>query len=335
MTEDLGVAFADRNVLVTGGAGAIGSRLVTSLLAAGANVAVLDDLSAPALDAIQHAENLRLIRGDVTDHACLEQAFADGIDYVWHLAGLFANQRSIEEPYTDLRVNGRGTLSVLDATRRAGARKFVFASSSCVYGAAAELPTSEERVSLEARSPYHATKLLGELYVNYFFASHGLPTVTVRLFNVFGPGELPGRHRNVIPNFIWRALHDEPIVIFGSGHETRDFTYVEDAVHGLLQAALSEAAVGKAINIGTGRETSLARVAELIIDRTGSSTLVEYGGRRSWDRVARRCADIRRAERLIGYRPRWSFEMGIEETINWFYTNVAAIETRCALTAVA
>jgi UDP-glucose 4-epimerase len=335
LTGDLRLAFVDRNVLVTGGAGAIGSRLVASLLAAGANVAVLDDLSAPALDAVQHAENLRFIRGDVTDQECLDEAFADGIDCVWHMAGLFANQRSIEQPHEDLRVNGRGTLTVLDAARHAGVRKFVYASSSCVYGAGVEFPLREERVSLDARTPYHATKLLGELYVNYFFASHGLPTVTVRLFNVFGPGELPGRHRNVIPNFIWRALHDQPIVILGSGNETRDFTYVGDAVRGLLQAALSNEAVGTAINLGTGHQTSLARVAELIIDRTRSSALVEYGSRRSWDRVSRRCADIRRAESFLGYRPLWSFEQGIEETISWFRANAAAIEAHCADTVVA
>jgi nucleoside-diphosphate-sugar epimerase len=319
------LTFAGRNVLVTGGAGVIGSRLVRSLLEAQANVVVVDDLSAPALGPLQHVELGRFVRGDVTDDDCLEEAFAGGVDSVWHLAGLFANQKAIEQPAEDLRVNGAGTLSVLRAAARAGVRRFVYASSSCVYGAATEMPLCEESVSLAARSPYHATKVLGELYANYFRASYGLSTVTVRLFNVFGPGELPGPHRNVIPNFIWCALRDAPLVILGDGTETRDFTYVDDAVRALVQAGLHDKAVGMTLNVGTGRETPLQRVAELILEKTGSSAPIEYDARRSWDRVLRRRADLTRAERVLGYRPRWSLERGLDDTIGWFRARADAI----------
>ncbi len=190
-----------------------------------------------------------------------EAGFRPRIDYVFHLAAHFANQNSVDNPETDLMVNGQGTLKVLQYSHLAKVTRFVFASSGCsVYGSQAPLPLKEDFVSLHLDTPYQITKLLGELYCNFFYNYYGLPVAIARYFNVYGPVEIPGAYRNVIPNFMWWAMHKKPLPITGTGEETRDFTFVEDIVDGTLRLGVFPEAIGDAFNLASNKETRIADI---------------------------------------------------------------------------
>lgn len=313
-------AYADSTVVVTGGAGCIGASLVRALAAHGAaQIVVLDDLSSASRWNVPDDPAVRFQQGSVLDDEALHTAFAQKPDYVFHLAALFANQNSIDHPEQDLMVNGLGTLKVLQFARLAAVRRFVYASSGCsVYGSAAPLPLREDFVSIDLDTPYQITKLLGELYCNFFFHYYKVPVVRARFFNVYGPGEIPGRYRNVIPNFIYWALRKEPLPIMGTGEETRDFTYVGDIVEGLLAAGVANEAVGEAMNLASGKETTVAYLAGLINEMTGNPAGVRYVPRRPWDNIVRRCAAVEKAGRLLGYRPSTDFDTGARRTFEWF-----------------
>jgi len=313
-------AYAGSTVLVTGGAGCIGSNLTSALAAQGAaRVLVLDDLSSASRWNVPDHPAVRYTQGSVLDDEALRATFKDKPDYVFHLAALFANQNSVDHPEQDLMVNGLGTLKVLQFAHLAGVRRFVYASSGCsVYGSAAPLPLREDFVSIDLDTPYQITKLLGELYCNFFFHYYKLPVVRARFFNVYGPGEIPGRYRNVIPNFLYWALNKQPLPITGTGEETRDFTYVDDVIQGLLAAGVANEAAGEAVNLASGREVTVAHLAGLINELTGNPAGVRYVPRRSWDNITRRCASVEKAGRLLGYRPRTEFDAGVRRTWEWF-----------------
>lgn len=313
-------AYAGQTILVTGGAGCIGSNLVAALAAQGASrVLVLDNLSSASRWNIPDHPAVRFIQGSVLDDETLRTAFADRPEYVYHLAALFANQNSVDHPEEDLLVNGLGTLKTLQFAHRAGVRRFVYASSGCsVYGSQAPLPITEDFVSIDLDTPYQITKLLGELYCNFFFHYYKLPVVRGRFFNVYGPGEIPGRYRNVIPNFLYWAMRKEPLPITGTGEETRDFTYVGDVVQGLLAAGVEAEAVGEAMNLASGQEVTVASLASLINDLTDNPSEVRYVERRPWDNIFRRRASVEKAGRLLGYRPTVDVETGVRRTWEWF-----------------
>jgi nucleoside-diphosphate-sugar epimerase len=319
--------YRDKVVLVTGGAGAIGSNLTRALAQLGARlVLVLDDLSAAAAWNVPAMANVLLVRGSVLSEVDLKRVFFEKPEIVFHLAALFANQNSIDQPETDLLVNGLGTLKVLQYSKLAGVQRFVYASSGCsIYGSAAPLPLTEEFVSLNLSSPYQITKMLGELYGNFFHHHYGLPVVKARLFNSYGPGDVPGQYRNVIPNFIYWALQGRPLPITGTGEETRDFTYVADIVEGLLRAGGLEAAVGQEFNLASGQETRIIDLAQMINAQVGNGAGVQYTERRRWDTKARLCASVARARRLLGYEPRTPLEEGLKQTVAWFKENWARI----------
>lgn len=304
-------------VLVTGGAGAIGGNLVQALAAAGAEVTVLDDLSSGFADNLPQRPNVRLLAASVLDEAALAAAFARRPRWVFHLAALFANQNSIEHPERDLAVNGTGLLRVLARAAEQPPERFVFSSSSCLYPAGVPQPMREESAGGPHTTPYQATKALGEHYCEIFERQHGVPTVRARLFNSYGPGERSGRYRNVIPNFIARALAGQPLPITGSGEETRDFTFVADIATGLLLCGTAKAAVGASINLGSGRETRIGDLAEAINRETGNSAGVACEPRRSWDTIARRVAAIDRARDLLGFAPAVALEEGLSATVAW------------------
>ena len=205
--------YKGKAILVTGGAGAIGSNLTKALIKTeAAKIVVLDDLSSSERWNVPDAPNVIFIHGSVLDEEILKRAFSNKIDFVFHLAAHFANQNSVDNPETDLMVNGLGTLKVLQHSHLYKVKKFIFASSGCsVYGSQAPLPLKEDFVSLHLDTPYQITKLLGELYCNFFYNYYGLPVAIARYFNVYGPGEIPGKYRNVIPNFIWWALHKKSL----------------------------------------------------------------------------------------------------------------------------
>lgn len=318
MMESLGT------VVVTGGAGAIGSRLVSAVLNRGADrVVVVDNLSSGYEWLLPRDARVQLLRHDV----CAVDALPSDVErpLVFHLAAFFANQNSVDHPLDDLHTNGRGTLSVLMWATARKARRVVYASAGCsIAGHGVAAPIREDMpVSLHLDTPYQITKALGEFYCNYFDAM--VPTVSCRFFNSYGPGEVPGRYRNVIPNFIWRALNDQPLPITGTGDETRDFIWVDDLVEGLLLGAQVPEARGGAFNLGTGRQTRIRDLAEMIIKTCGSKSRIEYAPRRSWDKSVHREADITRAKTVLGLRPEVTVPQGIERTVAWFRENRASI----------
>jgi len=316
--------FGGRRILVTGGAGAIGSNLVRGLLELEpALVIVLDDLTSSEEWNLPSHPRLLFVRGSVTDEVALKRVFWEKPSIVYHLAAFFANQNSVDYPEKDLHVNGFGTLRMLEYSVMNGVDKFVYASSGCaIYGAEQPLPYREDFISMHLTTPYQITKMLGELYCNFFWHHYGLKVVKPRFFNSFGPGEIPGQYRNVIPNFIYWALKNRPLVITGTGKETRDFTWVGDIVDGLLRAAAVEEAVGEEFNLASGRETEIGYLAETIVRLTGSTAGVQYGQRRKWDTKSRLLASVDKARELIGYNPgSVSLEEGLQETIDWMKTN--------------
>ena len=314
--------------IVTGGAGAVGSRLVRRLLDAGAEaVYVVDDLSSGHAWLLPSDARLQLIQRDIVDFFN-HDAEIDGT-HIFHLAAFFANQNSVDHPVADLQTNGIGTLKVLKWAAEKGVKRVVYASAGCsIAGHDVEGPISEDLpVSLHLDTPYQITKALGEFYCNYYLDR--VSSVRCRFFNSFGPGEVPGTYRNVIPNFIWKALHDQPLTITGTGHETRDFIFVDELVEGLMRCALVEEAHGQAINLGTGRQTQIVDLANAIIRATGSESEIRYAPRRDWDNSITRQADVSKAANILALGPNTDLEEGLEKTVLWFRENFGNIEQSC------
>ena len=321
--------YKDKSILITGGAGCIGSNLAKTLVRAeAAKIIVLDDLSAAERWNVPDAPNVVFALGSILDEEVLKSVFSQRLDFVFHLAAHFANQNSVDYPETDLLVNGLGILKVLEYSKLTKVGRFVFASSGCsVYGSQAPLPLKEDFVSLHLDTPYQITKLLGELYGNFFYNYYQLPVVMCRYFNVYGPGEIPGRYRNVIPNFVWRALQQQPLLITGTGEETRDFTFVEDIVDGTLRAGITPDAVGQAFNLASQTETKIIDIANMVNKVTDNHSGVEYVSRRDWDKITRRRASIEKATKVLGYEPKVKMKEGIQRTYNWIVENRERIES--------
>lgn len=304
-------------ILVTGGAGAIGGHLVNEL-ASHNRIIVLDNLASGHYDNIFKDNNVDFINASILDDDVLRQLFSRNvIDYVFHLAANFANQNSVLYPRRDLEINSLGTLKLLQYSQAASIKCFVYTSSSCVYGNKS-IQNDESSLEFEPDTPYAISKLSGERYVNFFNRYWKLPTVIVRIFNSYGPGEYPGPLRNVITNFFWAALNQEPLLITGSGEETRDFTFVKDVVKGLLLGASIEKARGQVFNVGTGQETAIKVIAEKILALTGSKSSLSYGQARPWDTIYRRKANIEKARIILGYEPVFDIDTGLKATQEWF-----------------
>jgi len=321
--EDYKKHFEDKIVLITGGAGAIGVNLTRTIAELKARmVIVLDDMSAGYEWNVPSLPNVLLVKGSVTDEVALKRVFFLKPDIVYHLAAFFANQNSVDYPQRDLMVNGLGTLLVYQYSQMCGVDRIIYASSGCsIYGHSAPLPLKEDFMSMHLTTPYQITKMLGELYGNFFHHHYGLPIVKTRFFNSYGPGEVPGQYRNVIPNFIYRALNGLPLPFTGNGDETRDFTYVMDIVDALLRAAYFEKAIGQEMNIASGREINILKMAELINELTGNKAGIIKAERRVWDTKKRLLASIDKARDLLGYEPKMDFETGLKNTIQWFKDN--------------
>ena len=319
-------SFSGTKVLVTGGAGAIGSMLTRKLAELDASVVILDDLSSASRWNIPDHPNVTFVQGSVLDEQALKRVFFQGPRLVYHLAALFANQNSLDHPDSDLLTNGQGTLKVLQYSRLTGVERVVYASSGCsVYGKS-PLPLREDFLSMDLDTPYQITKMVGELYCNFFLNHYGLPTVRTRFFNSFGPGEIPGRYRNVIPNFTYWALRRQPLPITGTGEETRDWTYVGDIVDGLLRSGVVPEAVGEAVNLAGGKETRVIDVASWINELTENDSGVVFTERRKWDTKSRSLASIEKAKKVLGYEPSTDFQHGLKNTVRWFQDNWASIE---------
>ncbi|MBI4951010.1 MAG: NAD-dependent epimerase/dehydratase family protein [Myxococcales bacterium] len=309
--------MGDARYLVTGGAGFIGAHLVGALLARGATVCALDDLSSgswTALGADRDAAALRCVEGDVRDAAlCAE--LARGVDVVFHEAAICSVQESIEAPVRVDATNVGGTVAVLDAARHAHVRRVVLASSTAVYGDAATLPV-HEGLPTEPLSPYAAGKLAAEHYARVFCRLGGSDAACLRYFNVFGPGQTPdSAYAAAIPRFIAAALAGETLTIYGDGEQTRDFCYVDDVVEANLRAADVEVPLGgRAINVGTGASVPIARVAEHIRGAVGGTAGIVHAPARAGD-VRHSRADIGLARRLLGFEPHTRWQDGIAPTV--------------------
>jgi len=319
--------YEGKTVLITGGAGAIGSNLARTLATLNARtVIVFDDLSAAYPWNIPSLPNVLFVRGSITDEGALKRVFVGRPDVVYHLAAFFANQNSVDYPQRDLQTNGLGTLLVLQYAQMCSAGRVVYASSGCsIYGSQAPLPLKEDFMSMHLTTPYQITKMLGELYCNFFHHHLGLPVVKARFFNSYGPGEVPGQYRNVIPNFIYWALSGLPIPFTGTGEETRDFTFVMDIVDALLRAGYEDRAIGQEMNIASGREVRILDLAEKVNTLTGNPAGIVRAEARVWDTKKRLLASIDRAAELLGYVPQMSFDEGLRSTVEWFQQNWDAI----------
>ncbi|MBI5701776.1 NAD-dependent epimerase/dehydratase family protein [Candidatus Saganbacteria bacterium] len=315
--------YKGKKILVTGGAGAIGSNLVRALSEAGAErVIIIDDLSSSEKWNIPSLPNVLVSEGDILDEIKLKRVFFEEPDYVFHLAAFFANQNSIDHPERDLQVNGMGTLKLLEYSALTKVKRFVYASSGCsIYGSHAPMPLKEDFMSMHLSTPYQITKMLGELYCNFFQHQYEVPVVKTRFFNSYGPGEIPGQYRNVIPNFIYWALSGTALPITGTGEETRDFTFVGDIVDGLLRSGVMEEAVGEEFNLASGREIQIKQLAEMINKMTENKAGINFAPRRKWDTKSRILASVEKANKLIGYTPNTTFEQGLPQAIEWFKKN--------------
>lgn len=315
--------FQDKKILVTGGAGCVGSNLTKKFADLNAEkIIILDNLSSAYEWNIAERDNIEFIKGDILDDAVLKRVFKQKPDYVYHLAAHFANQNSVDNPEKDLMVNGIGILKVLQYAQLTGVERFVYSSSGCgVYGLDSKMPFEEHDISISLHTPYQVTKLLGELYTNYFHNLYGMPIVNARFFNVFGPGEVPGRYRNVIPNFFYWSKNGQALPITGDGSETRDWTFVEDICNGLVAMGIEEEAIGEAINLGSGKDHRVIDMANKVNELTGNEAGINFVARRDWDTKTKLLSSIYKAKDILGYSPKVSFDDGLERTHNWFVEN--------------
>ncbi|UTB33119.1 MAG: NAD-dependent epimerase/dehydratase family protein [Methanobacterium sp. ERen5] len=315
--------YGGKTILVTGGAGCVGSNLTKKLSELNAaNIIILDNLSSAYEWNIPKADNIKFVKGDILNDEDLKRVFKEKPDYVFHLAAHFANQNSVDNPEKDLMVNGIGILKVLEYAQLIDIERFVYSSSGCgVYGLDSKMPFREHDISINLHTPYQVTKLLGELYTNYFHNLYDLPIVNARFFNVFGPGEVPGKYRNVIPNFFYWAMNGQPLPITGDGTETRDWTYVEDIVDGLLAMGFVDEAIGEAINLGSAHETRVVDMAEMVNQLTGNKSGIKYTERRDWDAKTCLLSSVDKANDILGYKPKIEFNEGLEKTHQWFVDN--------------
>ncbi len=303
--------------LVTGGAGFIGSHLVEYLIREGMKVRVLDNLSTGSL------ENLELFRGDidfeqgdVRDFDMLHKVVSD-VDLVFHQAAEVSVPRSVEDPLNTAMVNDLGTLQVLEASRRAGVKRVVFASSCAVYGDLPELPKKED-MPTRPLSPYAVSKLNGETYACLYSDLYGLETVCLRYFNVFGPRQDPtSPYSGVISIFMHKAARDELPTIYGDGEQYRDFVYVADVVGANLQAAIRQDIAGVVVNVGTGSSVTINQLWKNIAKLAGVETESARGTERPGD-IRESIADISRAQEVLAYVPKHSFLEGLEQTWEWY-----------------
>ena len=299
------------NYLITGGAGFIGRHLANRLTALGHNVRVIDDLTAGEKEALD--QRVLFTRGDVRDQPKLWMLLHD-IDVVYHLAAKVSLPQSVLYPREYNDVNVGGAVALMEAMREVGVPRVVLASSGTIYGDQKRQPV-DETVAPDLRTPYAVSKLAAEQYLFTLGRHYGIEAVALRIFNAYGPGQaLPPAHPPVVPQLISRNLWGGSMVVFGNGRQTRDYIYVEDVVDALMAAGERENLDGEVINIGSGQETSVNELIELVEQVTGRKTHVLYNEENSGG-VKRLVADIDKARRLLGFQPQKSLLEGLQRTI--------------------
>lgn len=302
--------------LVTGGAGAIGSYLVNYLADDKNNlIDVIDNLDSGYRDNLTTASNVNFYYGSITDTKFLNQFSQNNYQYIFHLAACFANQNSVEHPKKDLRVNAEGTLNTLKlALKQPRLRKYLYFSSSCIYGANSDL--MKETDDPKPDTPYAISKLAGEQYTTFYHHYHHVPTNIFRLFNIYGSNEKPGRYRNVIPNFVAAALKGEDLTVMGDGTSARDFTFIDNAIEMILGAAWDVNNPGETYNIANGDKTQIIDLANTIIKTTGSKSIIRYVPLRAWDTIPHRQADVSKISKYVTKKPP-SLTKGVKQVVNF------------------
>jgi UDP-N-acetylglucosamine/UDP-N-acetyl-alpha-D-glucosaminouronate 4-epimerase len=303
--------------VVTGGAGFIGSNTVDELVKRGHSVVVLDDLSGGKEENLAEVRNkITFIKGSITDIEVVRKAMQEA-EYVLHLAARTSVPRSVKDPIESNRINVDGTLNVLVAARDAKVKRIAFAASSSAYGETPTLPKVETMVPAPI-SPYGVTKFAGELYLQTFGRCYGLENVSLRYFNVFGPRQDPASpYSGVLAKFCTAFLEETQPVIFGDGEQTRDFTYVENAVQANLLAFEAPNVSGKVFNVGVGGRVSLNQIVALLAKISGKQLEVKYDPPRDGD-IRDSQADITQAREVLGYDPQVDFEEGLRRTFEWY-----------------
>lgn len=317
MTQDNALDNAGRTILVTGGAGFIGSHLVRRLLSEGYQVRVLDNfVTGSRANLAEVQDRIQLVEGSVTDADTVAEAVT-GVDCILHQSALPSVPRSIRDPLASNNTNVNGALTVLTAARDAGVRRLVYASSSSVYGNSPVLP-KEEGMAPNPLSPYAVAKLAAEQYCRVFTRVYGLETVALRYFNVFGPRQDPNsEYAAVIPRFITALLEDREITIYGDGEQSRDFTFIENTLDGNLRAITASGAVGEVCNLACGERFTLNYLVQTLGEIIGVEPRVKYIETRQGD-VQHSLAAIDKARELLGYQPLVTFRAGLERTVAYF-----------------
>jgi UDP-glucose 4-epimerase len=328
-------SFSGATVLIVGGAGFVGSNLVKQLLEqAPARVVIVDNLLSADISNVPDDPRVEFIRNSITDDAVLA-VLPGNLDYVFHLACYHGNQSSIADPLADHENNTLTTLKLFERLKSIGSlRKVVYAAAGCAVAEktfdGAEATREDAPVSLFHDSPYSISKLIGEMYGNYYFTRYKLPFVKARFQNVYGPGEILGAGRwrgtvhtvwrNVTPTFIWRALHGEALPVENGGIASRDFIYVEDMARGLMACALS-GEPGEIYNLASGAETSILELATRVNSIVGNATPIALTPARDWDRSGQRFGDPAKAREKLGFVATVNHEDGLRKTIDWTRAN--------------
>lgn len=318
-------------VLVTGGAGFIGSNLCNELLNSNNKVICLDNFSTGKrenIDPFLNHPNFTLIEGDIRNINICNQA-CKGVDYVLHQAALGSVPRSINDPVTTNEVNVSGFLNMLVASRDAGVKRFIYAASSSTYGDSENLPKIEENIG-KPLSPYAITKYVNELYAEIFYKTYGLNTIGLRYFNVFGRRQDPnGAYAAVIPKFVLQFINHQSPVINGDGSFSRDFTYIDNVVQMNLRAITTpnDKALNQVYNVAFGERTSLNELVQLLkeylsdYDPEIAKIEIKYGPNRQGD-VPHSLASIEKAKKLLGYAPEFDMKTGLKEAVEWYWNNL-------------
>lgn len=331
-------------MLVVGGAGFVGSNLVHQILAQDPReIVIVDNLLSSDVANIPADTRVRFVFGSITDDRILS-ALPNDLDYAFHLACFHGNQSSIADPMADHDNNTLTSLKLFDRLKDIKTlKKVVYAAAACAVAEktydAPSATTEDQPVSLYHDSPYSISKIIGELYGNYFFQRFQLPFVKARFSNVYGPREILGAGqwrgtvhtvwRNVTPTFIWRSLKGEALPLDNGGNASRDFIFVEDMARGLMACALRGSA-GEVYNLATGRETSILELATLINDYTGNQTPLDLRPARDWDRSGKRFASTEKAERELGFTAQINVREGVRRTVEWTRANQGLIERSIA-----
>ena len=305
-------------ILVTGGAGFIGSHIVDRLLKEGCEVTVIDNLSTGLMENIAHHQNRKdfhFIKGDIRDAALVKRIVED-VDAVFHEAALVSVPRSIENPLLTNEINVTGTLNLLEACRHADVKRFIYASSTAIYGETETLPL-HEMLTPQPISPYAVSKLAAENYVKIYHKVYGLNTVCLRYFNVYGPRQTWGPYSGVITIFINRLLKSEVPIIHGDGEQTRDFVNIQDVVAVNMLGLAKKTAIGEVLNVATGTPTAINQLLETLQQIMKTNLKPIYEESRSGD-IKHSYADMTRVRRLLQFDPKISLKNGLAELVRWY-----------------